>query len=324
MGQLLIFLYFIVCSTGMRIESEGLHGISQLRQWYAWKAFHGKEYESDAEEQARIEIWAENMQKIMTHNLEGHSYNLAMNGFGDLASSEYRDRFLKARTKTGAQFQPAYSHRNKPVPKEVDWRKAGVVTPVKNQGALGASWAYSATGSLEGQHAIKNGTLVPLSDRNLVDCCNCQSVSGAFTYVMENHGIDTAAGYPTQGPVGVCHYDPKHIGATCTGYRVLPRGSEWDLQVAIANVGPISAYIDASHSSFQLYSSGVYDEPACSSTPVLDHTVLIVGYGTYSGQDYWLVKNSWGREWGMDGYIKMSRNKNNQCGIASNALYPLV
>merc|ERR1712060_488086 len=85
----------------------------------------------------------------------------------------------------------------------------------------------------------------------------------------------------------------------------------------------VAVAIDASHESFQFYSHGVYDEPECDPEG-LDHGVLVVGYGTYEGDDFWLVKNSWSEHWGLDGYIRMARNKDNQCGIASCASYPLV
>lgn len=120
-----------------------------------------------------------------------------------------------------------------------------------------------------------------------------------------------------------CRYNPGSSGATDAGFVDIDAGDESKLQEALATVGPVSVAIDASHTSFQLYRSGVYDEPDCSPDN-LDHGVLAVGYGTQDGQDYWIVKNSWSAKWGESGYIKMSRNKSNQCGIASAASYPLV
>jgi len=145
----------------------------------------------------------------------------------------------------------------------------------------------------------------------------------AFEYVIKNHGIDTEASYPYKatGP-DPCRFKAADVGATIRSYTDVASGSESALMTAV-NGRPVSVAIDASHSSFQLYRSGVYYEPACSASQ-LDHGVLAVGYGTEGSADYWLVKNSWGTSWGMSGYIQMSRNRNNNCGIATMASYPLV
>ncbi|XP_078367909.1 cathepsin L-like [Oculina patagonica] len=304
-------------------------------QWQAWKTFHAKKYETDTEETARYAIWRDNLRKIQQHNSEGHSYTLAMNQFGDLTVDEYRFFFLGLRAhysneteKEGSTFLPPSGLT---LPDTVDWRTKGYVTGVKNQGQCGSCWAFSATGSLEGQHFKKTGKLVSLSEQNLVDCstsygnygCEGGLMDDAFKYIKANKGIDTEASYPYKAKDGRCHFKKENVGATDTGYVDIKQGSESSLQSAVATVGPISVAIDASHESFQFYHKGVYNERACSRTQ-LDHGVLAVGYGTSDSKDYWLVKNSWGTSWGMQGYIMMSRNRNNQCGIATSASYPLV
>lgn len=145
----------------------------------------------------------------------------------------------------------------------------------------------------------------------------------AFEYVKKNGGIDTEKSYPYKAKDSKCKFDQANIGATCTGHKDITKDSEADLQQAVADIGPISVAIDASSREFRFYKKGVLNVPKCSSTR-LDHGVLAVGYGALDGDDYWLVKNSWGTTWGEKGYVMMSRNKDNQCGIATAASYPLV
>lgn len=149
-------------------------------------------------------------------------------------------------------------------------------------------------------------------------------MDNAFKYIKNNGGIDTEKAYPYRAEDEKCRYTPKNKGATDKGFVDIDSGDEDKLKAAVATIGPVSIAIDASHETFQLYAGGVYYEPQCSSDQ-LDHGVLIVGYGTdEQGQDYWLVKNSWGASWGDQGYIKMARNKDNNCGVATQASYPLV
>lgn len=211
---------------------------------------------------------------------------------------------------------------DKSLPDAVDWRDKNVVTPVKNQGGVGQVAIYAAVASLESQQAIESGNLVALSEANVQQCCgNCTDVQSCFDYVKRNHGIDTEAGFPcsSQG----CGFCAENVGATCSGSVNVKTGDELALQSAVATAGPVAVYIDASNLSFQFYSTGVYSEENCS-TSFLDHAMVVVGYGEEAANEYWIAKNSWGVVWGEDGYVRMTRNKNNQCGIATSAVYPLV
>lgn len=325
-------------------------GLTQLRQliergfadWRAYKERHGKSYPNQDEDNERMLAYLSARQFIDKHNQEFEQgkvgYKVGENHIADLPFSEYRklNGFKRALgdgrfPRNSTTFMPPLNLRD--VPEQVDWRDKGLVTPVKNQGMCGSCWAFSATGALEGQHARKQGSLVSLSEQNLVDCskkygnmgCNGGLMDQAFQYVKDNQGIDTENSYPYKAKNGrKCLFKRNDVGATDNGYSDIKEGSEQDLKIAVATQGPVSVAIDAGHRSFQLYTHGVYFEKECSPEE-LDHGVLVVGYGTDSEQgDYWIVKNSWGEHWGEQGYIRMARNKENHCGIASKASYPLV
>jgi len=303
---------------------------------------HSKVYDNE-EVERRFAIFQAHLDVIQKHNEEAdqgkHTFRLGLTPFADMTNAEYRSsvlgfKYAPSSAKGGVHYPPSKRVASL-LPDSIDWRTKGIVTPVKDQGSCGSCWSFSSTGSLEGAHALATGNLVSLSEQNLVDCVlggadNCQTgglMSQAFDYVLANKGIDTEASYPYLGTDGhQCSYSAANLGATISSYVNITTGSELALQSAAA-ARTVSVAIDASSMWFQLYSSGVYDDSSCHNDfNDLDHGVLVVGYGhdAASGKDYWIVKNSWNTSWGMQGYIWMVRNKNNQCGIATCASYPIV
>ncbi|XP_015917119.2 cathepsin L-like peptidase [Parasteatoda tepidariorum] len=306
--------------------------------WELFKKVYGKRYEHPEEFSRRL-IWEKAVSDIVQHNLLAdlgiYTYRKGINEYTDMSHEEFVKNFIGfsnigQRSKNGSNW---ISPSNDPIPDTVDWRKQGLVTPIRDQKECSSGYAFSVTGSLEGQQKKKTGNLVALSAQNIIDCskpegnggCNGGFVDQSFLYIKLNRGIDTEASYPYTARDGPeCLFKKEDVGATIEGYVDLPSGGDEEtLKKAVATVGPISVAIDASNLSFMNYKSGIYYEPACNSDYV-NHAVLAIGYGTEDGIDYWLVKNCWGTTWGIKGYIKMARNKNNNCGIASSASYPLV
>merc|ERR1711926_71527 len=235
-----------------------------------------------------MEIFLQNLERIAEHNIRYRNgevtYTLGMNRFGDLTHPEFVARFNGYKSNGLA-------------------KKAGktFMKPAN----------FQAPASMD------------CSTENLG--CNGGDMQLAYDYIKANHGIDTEASYPYEARDRTCRFKAANVGATITGYEVLRSGDEAALVDALASVGPIAIAIDASHMSFQFYDSGVYVEKNCGNGDYdLDHAVLAVGYGSENGADYFLVKNSWGTSWGQKGYIKMARNRNNQCGVATECVYPTV
>lgn len=311
-------------------------GSPLAEEWARFKVSHGKSYESIGEEYSRFQIYQSNNQLIEEHNkrfeMGLESYSMEMNQFGDMTEAEYLNSILcvnisRARGKSGAAQELTAIQD---LPGTVDWREIGFVTPVKNQGMCGSCWAFSTTGSLEGQVFSRDGKLVGLSEQNLVDCSRsygnngCQGglMDNSFNYIIDNGGIDTEDSYPYEAKDNKCRFNKETIGAVVKSFVDVTADNEIELQRAVATIGPISVAIDAS-GQFRFYKKGIYYNSACG-VGGLNHAVLAVGYGQEDGKDYWLVKNSWGTKWGDQGYIKMTRNKRNHCGIASYASYPVL
>uniref|UniRef100_A0A8C5LF25 Cathepsin L1-like n=1 Tax=Jaculus jaculus TaxID=51337 RepID=A0A8C5LF25_JACJA len=306
-------------------------------QWLQWKIKYEKKY-SMSEEEHRRAIWEKNMQIIELHNKEysegKHSYTMEMNAFGDLTNTEFMTHMNGFQKQTINKVKLLQKRQTPDLPKSMDWREKGYVTPVKDQGSCNSCWAFSVTGALEGQMFQKTGQLIELSTQNLVDCsqaqgnmgCNGGSIEYAFQYVKDNRGLNTEDSYPYEAQDGPCRHKPENSTANVTGI-VMVSPHENALMHAVATVGPISAAVDTAFVSFRFYKEGIYYEPKCSNTSV-SHAVLVVGYGyeeeESNNNHYWLIKNSWGKFWGIDGYMKIAKDRDNHCGIATISSYPTV
>ncbi|KAL0288280.1 UNVERIFIED_CONTAM: Thiol protease aleurain [Sesamum calycinum] len=212
-----------------------------------------------------------------------------------------------------------------------DWRETGIVSPVKNQGHCGSCWTFSTTGALEAAYAQAFGKGISLSEQQLVDCagafnnfgCNGGLPSQAFEYIKYNGGLETEDAYPYTGKNGLCKYSSENAAVQVVDSVNITLGAEDELRHAVAFVRPVSVAFEVVN-GFRAYKGGVYTSTKCGSSPMdVNHAVLAVGYGVENGIPYWLIKNSWGADWGDNGYFKMEMGKN-MCGVATCASYPVV
>ena len=215
------------------------------------------------------------------------------------------------------------------IPESLDWREYNLVTPIKNQGDCGSCWTFSATGAMEGAWAKNTSILVSLSEQQILDCvkkdngCEGGEMNDAFEYAIENSlCIEAQDPYVAQDENCI----KCKSGIQFSSCKNIQTNNQLDLKDAVANFGPVSVAIQADQSIFRDYRNGIITDKNCGTN--LNHGVLIVGYGEEDNLKYWLVKNSWGTNWGEDGYVKILRsddvNDVGICGIAMQPSFPIV
>ncbi|XP_067874330.1 pro-cathepsin H [Heterodontus francisci] len=319
----IFFLLHAVCS----LSEFSFKEISSFKEWMT---MHNKNYNSE-EYDHRLRTFIQNKRKIEAHNNGGHSFQMGINQFSDLTFSEFKSLYLMKKPQNCSATQGNHYSSAGQLPEFVDWRQKGkFVTPVKNQGACGSCWTFSTTGCLESVIAINSGKLLSLAEQQLVDCaqnfknhgCAGGLPSQAFEYIKYNRGLETEQDYPYEGKDGSCRFQPSKAAALVKEVVNITEYDEAGMMDAVAKLNPVSFAFEVTDDFLQ-YKEGVYSNPNCSSTPdKVNHAVLAVGYGVSNGTKYWIVKNSWGPYWGIDGYFYIERGKN-MCGVAACASYPI-
>lgn len=306
---------------------------SMVAKHEQWMAFHERIYENDVEKTRRFKIFNENVQLIEELNNMNRGFTLGVNAFADLTNEEFRA------SRTGYKRQPMSKPKSQSfryenvteVSSSIDWRTRGAVTPIKDQGECGCCWAFSTVAATEGLNYLKEGKLLSLSEQQLVDCdtnnegCEGGLMDTAFDFIYRRGGLTTESNYPYTATDGTCNTEQAALqAASISGYEDVPVDDEAALLKAVTHQ-PVSVGVDGGGFDFQFYSGGVFDGE-CGTD--LDHAVAVIGYGSAGeGEEYWLVKNSWGTMWGENGYMRIKRGadaKEGLCGIAMMASYPIA
>jgi len=321
----------VVMAAAIIRSSDGEGNSPESNDWESFKSFHKKVFSNSDQEQIRKSTFQKNAKEVDRHNKlydEGKvSYALELNEFSDQDSKSFSKSHngYKRRNDSDEGNLPREIFSKADLPASFDWREKNGVSPVKHQSSCGSCYAFAAVGAIESQVKIKGRNFQALSEQQIIDCdknnggCNGGDQVAAMRYVQSAGGIMSSSAYPYKAKSGSCKFDKGKAVTQVTGYKVASRSVK-DMMTTLVNVGPLAISIYA-NDAFQKYSGGIY---SCRSSSV-NHAVLLVGYGTENGKDYWLVKNSYGTRWGLEGFFKLSRDSGKDCGVlVEGASYPRI
>jgi len=324
-----VALVFVGLVASIELE-DGDVEVYQMFQ--GWMSTHNREYATVEEMSTRFNNFKASVNRINTNNaytqMRGSGAKFGLNKFSDMSPEEFSENVLMT------PFTPAASlHKEKNMltpritaPDTFDWRSKGAVTAVKDQGQCGSCWAFSVTENIESvwilAKGITNETLPPLAPQQIVDCdntdlgCDGGNPPTAYDYVQSAGGLDDEKDYPYTAQDGTCAFKQADVVAKITGYKYATSGDEGTMKDNLASWAPLSICVDARY--WQDYTSGVMTEWQCDYIVQLDHCVQAVGYDTSASTPFWIVRNSWGADWGENGYIRLQYGTNT-CGLTQES-----
>ena len=303
-------------------------------EFSSFAAKYNKTYGSVEEYQFRMEQFLNTRAFIEEiNNSQNSQHKAGHNKFSDWTEAEFKSILNKRKQQTLPSHIEMKVPQVESNPESVDWRTSGNVTPVKDQGDCGSCWTFSTTGALESAYSIDTGKLVEMSEQLLMDCarnesnysCEGGEIYWAYQWLYENKMM-TEADYPYLGTdQTTCSYDEsKGLFEVERYYSASNLGQDGDrvnIQAALA-LKPCNVAVAAGNDYFRNYESGILSAAECPTD--MDHSILAVGYGIEDGTNFIIVKNSWGPEWGENGYIRMELTEHGIgiCGVNQQVIYP--
>jgi len=311
-----------------------------LSTWNDFKLAFGKSYSSVEEEASRMKIFEQNLKLIQKKNSVSRSATYGVTKFTDMTSAEFKSKLLNYHRR---QFVSAELYQNDAAIASVDWRtkNKNVITPVKDQGQCGSCWAFSAVEETESMWVLAGESQKIFAPQQVVSCdttdlgCNGGDTPTAYAYIKSAKGLETEKDYPytsgSSGDDGTCTYQSNKIaGGNNNGFKYASTPctsaqcnevNETALLTSL-QAAPISLCVYAE--PWQFYTSGIMTADECDGALAdLDHCVQLVGYKDAAAQSYYIVRNSWNTDWGIDGYIWLSVGENT-CGVADEATIPTI
>jgi len=322
-----VLLIGLVCAHDVNMDEADLE-----LAFKSWVVQHGKIYGWE-EELVRFENFKASLTRINTMNayasLRGNGATFGLNKFSDLSPEEFAQNVLMdpfRPTAKDVKQQSLLTPRTVSIPATFDWRERNVVTAVKDQGQCGSCWAFSVTENVESvwmiNKKITNVTMEPLAPQQIVDCddsdagCSGGNPPTAYEYIQSAGGLDDEKDYPYTAQDGTCVFKKDKVVAQISGYQYATDGDEDTMSANLVSWAPLSICVDARY--WQDYTGGVMTEWQCDWIVELDHCVQAVGFDTTASVPFWIVRNSWGTDWGENGYIRLQYGTNT-CGLTEEA-----
>jgi len=289
----------------------------------AWKGQYNKVYSTAEEEAIRFENFKLSMDRILSRNADSQTKSFGFTKFSDLSPEEFKSMYLGYNR---PEVYPAVEVYENDVPIEApqtfDWRSQNKVTPVKNQEQCGSCWAFSTVENVESIYCVTKNmdctSFSPLSPQQIVDCdntdqgCNGGDPPTAYQYIISAGGLETDANYPYTAQDGNCNFVQSEVSVSISSFKYATQSSdETAMMNALVSWGPLSICVDAE--PWQDYTGGVLMASSCDTQ--LDHCVQLVGYDLTASTPFWIVRNSWGTDWGENGYIRLQYGQDT-CGCA--------